>query len=131
LCVQLSLDTLVSLKWTIAKTVLTLSFSALGILLIHYISDYSLFVKHTRNEGSTITKIALFQLINSFLVPVAAFFVSGPDSFQLWCVPSCHLCCSRLPAMVASPFILPSLFLATVLLYSLGHALSHLPSEQC
>lgn len=84
--VQLSFATVESLKWTIVKTVLTLSFSALGILLIHYISDFSLFVKHTRNEGSTFTKIALFQLINSFLVPVAAFGFSGRDSFSLWYV---------------------------------------------
>ena len=85
---QFNIDTVDSLKWTIIKTVLTLMFSALGILLIHYISDFSLFLKHTRNEGSTITKIALFQLINSFLVPVLAFVAFGRDTSRLWCVGS-------------------------------------------
>jgi drug/metabolite transporter (DMT)-like permease len=85
LCVQLNPETLRSLKWTIVKAVMSLLFSSLGVVIIHLLSDYSLFVKHTRNEASTITKIALFQIINSFLVPLVAFVVSGNDPYRLWC----------------------------------------------
>lgn len=93
---QLNFDTINSFKWTIVKTVLTLMFSALGILLIHFISDFSLYLEHTRNEGSTITKIALFQLINSFLVPVLAFVAIIRNSSRLWCVP--YIWCLLQPA---------------------------------
>jgi hypothetical protein len=91
LCVQLNPETLRSLKWTIVKAVMSLLFSSLGVVIIHLLSDYSLFVKHTRNEASTITKIALFQLINSFLVPLVAFVISGDDPYRLWCALSLSL----------------------------------------
>jgi hypothetical protein len=58
--------------WTLAKTVAVLLFSNLGIGLIHILSDYSLFLTYTHNVGSTVTKIAVFQLINSFAVPLLA-----------------------------------------------------------
>jgi hypothetical protein len=61
-------------KWTILKTLSTLVFSNLGTGLIHILSDWSLFLKYTNNVGSTVTKVAVFQLMNSFLVPFLAFF---------------------------------------------------------
>lgn len=59
------------------KTVAVLLFSNLGIGLIHILSDYSLFLTYTHNVGSTVTKIAVFQVINSFAVPLIA--IAGWD----------------------------------------------------
>lgn len=76
-------------SWTIVKTVVVLLFSNLGIGLIHILSDYSLFTTYTHNVGSTVTKIAVFQLINSFAVPLVATalleaFFQDTTNIGLW-----------------------------------------------
>ena len=69
-----------------------MAFGNWGIGLIHILSDYSLFLTYTHNVGSTVTKIAVFQLINSFAVPliaIAGFGIFRPggqqDEISLWC----------------------------------------------
>lgn len=84
--------------YTILKTLAVLSFSNAGVGLIHILSDNSLFLTYTHNVGSTVTKIAVFQLINSFAVPLIAIgwgvlaLRRGGENTEigLWCdAPSC------------------------------------------
>ena len=86
-------------RWTVIKTVANLFFSELGLSAIQYLANYSLFYTRTQSVGSMVTKIAVFQLINSFAVPLAAFSwdhwmnnllngVKGTSvGRRLWCAP--------------------------------------------
>lgn len=71
-------SSLTSWRWTVIKTLANLFFSELGLSVIQYLADYSLFYTRTQSVGSMVTKIAVFQLFNSFAVPLAAF------SFDHW-----------------------------------------------
>lgn len=62
-------------RWTVIKTLANLFFSELGLTVIQYLANYSMFYTRTQSVGSMVTKIAVFQLINSFAVPLAAFSV--------------------------------------------------------
>jgi hypothetical protein len=78
-------------QWTLAKLVANTAFSLLGTWLMQILFDHSLFMTHTKQVGTEVFQLALFQIINFFAVPVCAHSFglvgrrSGIAAGTLWC----------------------------------------------
>jgi hypothetical protein len=76
--------------WTLIKAIVTVLFSSIGETLILLTSDYELHSTNTANIGSAVTKLAIFMLLNSYVVAVLAVIIaarlqSGQSAEESWC----------------------------------------------
>jgi hypothetical protein len=80
-------------KFTIMKAIATAIFSSCGSMLIGFISDIELYMTTNKYVGATLSKLSIYMLINSFVVPVAAIALSdvidnGSERTGLWYEPA-------------------------------------------
>jgi hypothetical protein len=79
-------------KFTILKAIAALLFSNLGTILIQLTSDYELHTTSTANVGSTVFKLSVFYLMNTFVVTIIAVYIatrraniSNSSAQSVWC----------------------------------------------
>ena len=58
--------------WTLIKAVVTVGFSSVGQMVIQLTSDYERHSTSTATLGSSITKLSIFSLLNSYVIAILA-----------------------------------------------------------
>ena len=70
----------------ILKAVSTFIFSSIGSLLINLTTNYELHQTSTASIGATVTKLAIFNLMNSFVIAIIAVeAATRDDGVSVWC----------------------------------------------
>jgi hypothetical protein len=79
------------------KALVTFLFSSIGSTLIFYSSQFELHLTNTANVGATMFKLAIFNLLNYYVVTTAAVWLVSREDKEgesLWCFLEVYDCLS-------------------------------------